>query len=220
MIPDYQTLMRPVLDASQYGEVSIKTVLETLANQFQLSEEERQELLPSGKQQKFSNRVNWAKSYLKQAGLVKATKRGCFVISEDGQKALVSSEKIDNAFLAKYAAFQEFKNRTKEASKKDDELPEVIIESFDSTPDEMLRKAHQSINDALALELLSSIRDCSPAFFEQLIVDLLIAMGYGGTSEDAGRALGRSGDNGIDGVIDQDPLGVDQILILPCNLLS
>jgi len=213
MIPDYQTLMRPVLAYSKQGEASIRAVIENLAQQFQLSTEEREELLPSGKQQKFANRVNWAKSYLKQAGLVKATKRGSFIITIEGEKALASGEQIDNTFLAKYTAFQDFKNRTKESPKKEENDADNTIDLSGSTPDEILRKAHQSINDALALELLSSVRDCSPAFFEQLIVDLLIAMGYGGASEDAGRALGRSGDNGVDGVIDQDPLGVDQIYI-------
>ena len=151
---------------------------------------------------------------MQQAGLVETKKRGYFAITDAGKKALSSSAEINNQFLSQYEAFQEFKNRSKDTSPKDKvasdaQLPEVS----NSTPDEILRNAHQSINDALALDLLTSIRECSPVFFEQLIIDLLIAMGYGGTSENAGRALGRTGDNGVDGVIDQDPLGVDQIYV-------
>ncbi len=214
MIPDYQTLMRPVLECSKDGEISIKEIIGKLAKKFELSDEELNELLPSGKQQKFSHRANWAKTYLKQAGLVQSTKRGYFSITEEGKRALESKENINNNFLAKYDAFQDFKTRSRDSSKEPLENSGTLLdEDSGSTPDEILRQAHQSIQDALALELLSTIKASSPAFFEQLIIDLLIAMGYGGTSEDAGRALGRSGDNGVDGVIDQDPLGVDQIYI-------
>jgi restriction system protein len=212
MIPDYQTLMRPVLECAKDGETTPKEAVRILAARFQLSAEELIEMLPSKRAPMFYNRVAWAKFYLQQAGLVESKKRGHFFITEEGRKALKSGEEINNQFLSKYTAFQDFKNRVKETSGKE-EIIDNKIEVSNKTPDEILRNAHQSINDALALELLSSIRDCSPAFFEQLIVDLLLAMGYGGTSEDAGRALGKSGDNGIDGVIDQDPLGVDQIYI-------
>lgn len=210
MIPDYQTLMRPVLECAKHGEIHISTVVDTLAKQFRLTEEERTELLPSGKQARFDNRVHWAKSYLKQAGLLKATRRGFFTITERGKSALnETSASINKDFLARFVEFQDFLNRTKEA---------IITTYFptgvaDATPDEILRDAHDKINSTLSTELLERIRGASPLFFERLIVDLLLAMGYGGSSEDAGRALGQSGDSGVDGVIDQDPLGVDQIYV-------
>ena len=212
MIPDYQSLMRPVLEKSAVGEVRISDVVEDISNDLNLSEEERNELLPSGKQTTISNRIHWAKTYLKQAGLVRSTRRAHFVITEAGRKVLNDPDAIiDTKYLLKFETFQEFRSRSSETEtttpKADDEAPTNI------TPDEELRKAHKQINASLADDLLDRVRDSTPAFFEEMIVKLLVAMGYGGTSEDAGKALGRSGDDGVDGVIDQDPLGVDQIYI-------
>lgn len=208
-IPDYQTLMRPVLQYADQGEVAMKDAVRDLAKQFDLSKKDLEVLLPSKRAPMFYNRVAWAKTYLQQAGLVESTRRGFFVITESGKEALNTKEKIDNAYLANFKSFKSFKKRSK-----DDSKPKQVLEDIsESTPDEVLQSAHKSINNALSLELISTIRNCSPMFFEQLIVDLLLAMGYGGTSEDAGRALGQTGDNGVDGVIDQDPLGVDQIYI-------
>ena len=210
MIPDYQTLMRPVLRCAADGEVRISDVVNELADEFELSDDERAELLPSGKQATFANRVNWAKSYLKQAVLVKATRRAHFVITDRGRAALGNPDvQINNAYLQQFDEYQEFRKRTKDISSSDTEVAEDDV----VTPDEALRKAHSKINKALAADLLDRVQDASPAFFEKLIVGLLVAMGYGGTSEDAGRALGQSGDDGVDGVIDQDPLGVDQIYV-------
>lgn len=210
MIPDYQTLMRPVLEASKDGEVRISEVVEVLADQFDLSEEERQELLPSGKQATFSNRVHWAKTYLAKAGLVDVTRRAHFIISERGKQALANDNTvINNEFLKQFEEFNEFQGATKNnADAKDVEVDESSI-----TPDEALRSAYKKINVSLSAEILTKVRKVNPTFFEQLIVDLLLSMGYGGSHEDAGRALGKTGDNGVDGVIDQDPLGVDQIYV-------
>lgn len=211
MIPDYQKLMLPVLKLSATGEITNRDAIELLAAQFELTEEEREQLLPSGRQRTFDNRVNWAKSYLKKAGLVKYPKRGSFTATEPGQEILAQNPaRIDNNFLSQFESFQEFQGR------KSTHLPNNENNSLDdeaSTPDEILRAAHKKINAALALELLDRVRNASPQFFEELIVELLLAMGYGGTSEDAARALGQSGDNGVDGVVDQDPLGVDQIYV-------
>lgn len=212
MIPDYQSLMRPVLEKFAVGEARISDVVEDISNDLNLSEDERNELLPSGKQTTISNRIHWAKTYLKQAGLVRSTRRAHFVITEAGQKVLNDpGVTIDTKFLLKFEAFQEFRSRSSETEtstpEADDEAPTNI------TPDEELRKAHKQINASLADDLLDRVRESTPAFFEEMIVKLLVAMGYGGTSEDAGKALGRSGDDGVDGVIDQDPLGVDQIYI-------
>lgn len=211
MIPDYQTLMRPVLECAAAGEVRIGDVVEQLGREFGLTLDEENELLPSGKQTRFANRVHWAKSYLKQAGLVKETRRAHFIITDRGKDALQNSTKIDNDYLARFDEFQNFKARSKDVGAA--ESPAEPIAGNDATPDEILRTAHRQINEALAAELLDRVRQAPPAFFENLIVELLLAMGYGGTSEDAGRALGKSGDDGIDGVIDQDALGLDQIYL-------
>ena len=212
MIPDYQALMRPVLECAKDHEVKIGDIVDPLANRFELSEEEREELLPSGKQTRFANRVHWAKSYLKQGGLVKPTKRGHFVITDRGRAALADTgAEINKAYLEQFEEFKEFQARTREADGPDG--ASTIEASETATPDEVLREAHKRINAALSAELLDRVREASAAFFENLIVELLLAMGYGGTSEDAGRALGKSGDDGVDGVIDQDPLGVDQIYV-------
>jgi restriction system protein len=211
MIPDYQALMRPVLECAASGEVRISDVVDRLADNFQLTDEERNELLPSGKQTRFSNRVHWAKSFLEQAGLVKATRRAHFVITDRGKEALKDNKEINASYLEKYPEFQKFRSRTME----DDALEWLQSREVEdtATPDEVLRAAHKKINAALSAELLDRVRAAPPNFFEHLIVELLLAMGYGGTWEDAGRALGRSGDDGVDGVIDQDPLGVDQIYV-------
>ena len=211
MIPDYQTLMRPVLECASQGEVRISAVVDELAEKFQLTHDEREELLPSGKQSRFANRVHWAKGYLKQAGLVRATRRGHFVISDRGREVLAAGDEVNASYLERFQEFQEFKGRTRDNASEHEPIDSSVDDA--ATPDEVLRAAHRKINAALSADLLDRVREASPAFFENLIVELLLAMGYGGTSEEAGRALGKSGDDGIDGVIDQDPLGVDQIYV-------
>lgn len=214
MIPDYQTLMLPVLQSCEHGEVVTSEVIDRLAKQFHLTQEEQEQLLPSGKQTTFSNRVHWAKGYLKQAGLLKYTKRGYFIITDEGRKVLSQQpSRIDNKFLEQFEEFQEFRTRKGTMSGHDDmEKNSDVIEN-DSTPDELLRSSHTAITNALASELLSRIREAKPALFEYLVVELLLAMGYGGASDSPGKLLGKSGDDGVDGVIDQDALGVDQIYV-------
>ena len=212
MIPDYQALMRPVLECAKDGEVRIGDIVERLADRFELNEDERKELLPSGKQTRFANRVHWAKSNLKQAGLVKPTKRAHFIIADRGKAALADTgAEINKAYLEQFEEFKEFQARTRDVDGADEAI--VIVSDVAATPDEILREAHKRINAALSAEILDRVREASATFFEKLIVALLLAMGYGGTSEHAGRALGKSGDGGVDGVIDQDPLGVDQIYV-------
>jgi len=222
MIPDYQSLMRPVLVCAAAGETRIGDAVEHLANKLGLTPDERSELLPSGKQSRFANRVNWAKSYLAKAGLVENTRRGYFRITPRGQAALAdAAATINNAYLDQFKEFQDFKAKVNEADGTASGMataPVLASAPFGApvdteTPDEALRKAHSAITGALAADLLDRVRKAPPAFFEKLIVELLLAMGYGGTSEEAGRALGQSGDDGVDGVIDQDPLGVDQIFV-------
>lgn len=214
MIPDYQSLMRPVLDCAQNEPRKISDVVEEISNHLELTNEDRQQLLPSGGQTKIANRVHWARSYLKQAGLVKNVKRGWYELTDRGRSVQENVDVVlNNKFLAKFDEFQEFKARGKESDEQEISSDSTESESVANTPDENLQAAHKKLEAALAANLLDYVRSASPLFFENLIVDLLIAMGYGGSSEDAGRALGQSGDNGVDGVIDQDPLGVDQIYL-------
>lgn len=215
-IPDYQFLMLPVLRQAAQGEARIGTVVEALADELSLSPEDRAALLPSGKQSIFSNRVHWAKSYLSKAGLVELTRRAHFKITPRGQEVLASNPiAIDNHFLDQFEEFREFRRPTDEADETTTQLlsPEVLSDQKD-TPDEIMRAAHRQIESALAQDLLARIRSAPPDFFERLIVNLLLSMGYGGTSaHKAGRTLGRSGDDGVDGVIDQDILGLDRVYI-------
>ena len=213
MIPDYQTLMLPVLEEASDEEISTRDVIETLAAKYDLSAEEREQMLPSGKQRTFDNRVHWAKGYLKQAGLVRYPRRGYYIATDEGRKVIAERpERIDVKFLKKYDAFKDFQSRKgTKSGKAEDQTP--LTDDDNATPDEILRAAHKQINAALSADLLDRVRQAPSIFFEDLMVELLLAMGYGGTSENAGRALGKSGDDGVDGVIDQDPLGVDQIYV-------
>ncbi|EGQ9332331.1 restriction endonuclease [Vibrio cholerae] len=213
MIPSYQAFMRPLLEiakAENGQEIKLRDAINALADHFGLSEEEREEKLPSGKQTVIDSRVGWARTYLSKAGLIEVTRRGHFMITPRGIDAISNpSVVIDTRFLKQYEEFVTFisPNQSKE-----DELSLADIES-ETTPDEVLRAAYKQINDALASEILARTRKVSPAFFEQLLIELLLAMGYGGSGEGMAHTLGKSGDNGVDGVINQDPLGVDQIYI-------
>tara|TARA_R110001583_G_scaffold165023_1_gene317484 strand:- start:4157 stop:5074 length:918 start_codon:yes stop_codon:yes gene_type:complete len=214
MIPNYQQFMRPFLEiahAANGNEVKLRDVINELADKFNLTEDEREETLPSGKQRVIDNRVGWARTYLSKAGLLEVTRRAHFIITERGIKALQDkSVVIDNKYLKQFDEFIAFKDQKNVITNNDAECNEDID---DITPDEALRLAYKKINDSLALDILERTRKVTPAFFEELLIELLVAMGYGGTGEGAAHALGKTGDNGIDGVIDQDPLGVDQIYI-------
>jgi restriction system protein len=212
VIPDYQALMRPVLDAAAAGPRKVADVVVEISDRLGLTPEERAELLPSGQQTKIANRVHWARSYMKQAGLVTSPRRGWYELTDVGRQVRSDhSITLNTKYLERFEQFQEFKSRTRDTKAEpsgDEENGETS-----ATPDESILAAHRRLNAALAASLLDYVRNASPSFFERLIVDLLLSMGYGGTSEDAGRALGQSGDDGVDGVIDQDPLGVDQIYL-------
>lgn len=210
MIPDYQTLMKPVLQCAIDKEVKTGDIIEALANSFSLTPDERAEQIPSGGQAIFYNRIHWAKTYLKQAGLIEYTRRGHFRTSERGKSILKNpGVVINNRLLRTIPEFVAFQTRGKMG------IPVAQVETAltDATPEEVLRDAYDRINATIANDLLDRLRAGTPAFFERSIVQLLLAMGYGGSSEDAGRAIGQSGDDGVDGVIDQDPLGVDQIYV-------
>jgi restriction system protein len=214
MIPNYQQFMRPFLEIAQAAngnEVKLRDVINALADKFNLSEEEKSETLPSGKQSILDNRVGSARTYLTKAGLLEVTRRAHFIITERGITALKDKQAvIDNKYLKQFDEFKAFKEQ------KNDNVDTTVsptTSSDDITPDEALRAAYNKINTALAEDILDRTRKVTPGFFEDLLIELLVAMGYGGTGEGVAHALGKTGDNGIDGVIDQDPLGVDQIYI-------
>lgn len=210
-VPDYQSLMLPVLQVAGDGnEHTITQTIDILAESFQLTPEDRIDLLPSGRQYKFDNRVHWARTYLKEAGLVQSTGRGKFCITERGLQVLQSNpSQIDSKFLKQFPEFLEFQSRSSRT-----ENAVVDIEQTPTyTPEEILEASYQSLRSNLAQELLQQIMTCSPRFFENLVVDLLVRMGYGGSRKDAGRAIGQSGDGGVDGIINEDRLGLDVVYI-------
>ena len=215
MIPNYQQFMRPFLQIANDAngnEVKLRDVINQLADQFNLTDAERSETLPSGRQSILDNRVGWARTYLTKAGLLEATRRAHFVITPRGKEALSENVDINNQYLKKFDEFIAFKQKSNDDA--GNEVESGIAEQEEiSTPDEILRSAYKKVNEALAQEILERTRKVTPDFFEDLLIELLIAMGYGGAGEGAAHALGKSGDNGVDGVIDQDPLGVDQIYI-------
>ncbi|MEO9629328.1 MAG: restriction endonuclease [Sulfitobacter sp.] len=207
-IPDFQKLMKPVLVSAATGERAISDVVEELTEEFDLTPEERNEILPSGKQTRFANRVHWARSYLKQAGLLTNTKRGHFALTETGKKVLENvPEHIDKTFLSQFPEYLEFKSRSGTVEKDD-----VSAAPSQQTPDEVLNAAFLEITSALAEDLLAKLREADPAFFEDVIVRLLLKMGYGYDTQ-AGRVIGQAGDDGVDGVINLDRLGVDQVYV-------
>jgi len=211
-IPDYQTLMLPLLQSAQDGtEHTMRETAERLAGQFKLTQEEQTELLPSGQQATFTNRVAWARFYLKKAGLIDSPRRGSFRITTRGISALADAPAaIDNKFLDQYQEFKEFRESSKSSQGK--KSTETTLDEL-QTPEENLEQAHQRIRNELAQDLLQKILSCSPAFFEYLVVELLVKMGYGGSRKDAGERVGQSGDGGIDGIIKEDRLGLDTIYI-------
>jgi restriction system protein len=214
-VPDYQSLMLPVLLVSSADEIRIGDAVDRLAEQLNLTPDERTQLLPSGKQTLFGNRVHWAKTYLTKAGLLESTRRGHFRITVRGQQVVAAHPaRIDNEFLNQFTEFRQFKERSAEATAQEGmQSVEPALVSRTETPDEIMRVAHKQVETSLGQDLLDRVRIAPPAFFERLIINLLLSMGYGGSAADAGRALGRSGDDGVDGVIDQDALGLDRVYI-------
>lgn len=215
-IPDYQTLMLPILKLASDGkEHKFSETVEILATEFNLSNEERNELLPSGTQAIFNNRVGWARSYLKQAGLLESPKRGFFKITGAGVRLIKTNpSKIDLSTLEQYPEFLEFKNRRKESGNESEkDLTQMEDINYKQTPEDMLATAYKKLRRNLESEILDIVKGLSPTFFEKLVVDLLVKMGYGGNRHDAGQAIGKSGDGGIDGIINEDPLGLDVIYI-------
>jgi restriction system protein len=210
-IPDFQSIMLPLLELAGDGEVhSIHEAVEVLADHFSLSEEERTKLLPSGQQPRFYNRVGWARTYLKKAGLLEDPRRGHFRITARGKEVLDRRpSKIDRRFLRQFPEYVEFRNAEGTAGEREEEEEDVE----ELTPEEVLEEAYQQIREGLAETLLSYVLNSGAGFFEKLVVELLVEMGYGGSRREAARAVGQSGDEGIDGIIDEDRLGLDVIYV-------
>ena len=210
-IPDFQSLMLPLLKLlEEKGEVAAREAAPLLANRLQVTEEERRKLLPSGKQEVFVNRVGWARTFLKKAELLETPRRGLWKITDRGKEVLKGNpQKIDAKFLKQ---FPEFINNWG-SNKKDKSIAWADVSDPVVTPEEALESAAEDLNLELESELLHQIRSCTPEFFETLVVDLIVKMGYGGSRKDAGQAIGRSGDGGIDGIIKEDPLGLDVVYI-------
>jgi len=206
--------MLPVLTVAAEGEIRVPAAAERIADRLSLSGAEREEMLPSGKQRLLHNRVHWAKFYLAKAGLLDNSRRGVFVATQAGRDLLARRpDRIDVGLLKTYPAFSAFYARSEvEGQPETSHAVDAAAQSA-TTPEEQIDAAQTVLNAALKADLLDRIFEQSPSFFEHLIVELLVAMGYGGSHEDAARQLGRSGDGGIDGVIDEDRLGLDRIYV-------
>jgi restriction system protein len=215
-IPDYQSVMHPFVRCLIDGQDhSIRDLTTQLADEFHLTPEERRQLLPMGSRM-FDNRVAWARTYLKEGGLIEAPRRGVVRITERGRAAIGADVQINNQYLQQFTEFQHFRARTSPRRSDDTGGSSNAVEMHDTstqTPQEQLELAHASISADLARDVLVAVKGCSPEFFEKLVVDLLVRMGYGGSRAEAGEALGKSGDEGIDGIIKEDRLGLDAIYL-------
>jgi len=209
-IPNYESIMLPLLKQVADGKIhSLQEVREKLADHFKLTSDELRLRFPSGTLV-FNNRVAWAKTYLKQSGLIENLKRGHFCITKRGLEVLNSNPPgIDADYLNQFPEFRAFRQRNRKKQKEDID----IKHHEELTPEEAIETAYQTIKEELKRELLEQIKTCSPAFFERLVIDLLLKMGYGGSLADAGKAIGMSGDGGIDGIIKEDKLGLEIVYI-------
>jgi restriction system protein len=214
-IPDYQTLMLPVLRLAAKGAQRVADVADRVANEYGLTLEERDTLLPSGRQRVLNNRIHWAKFYMSKAGLISSPARGQFIATEEGHKLLATNpDQINVALLMKLPSFREFyKSEREPAVDNVDVVLDIKATKSGSTPEEQIETAYLALQSALRADILERIAQNTPSFFEQVIVDLLVAMGYGGSHKNAASQLGRSGDGGVDGVINEDRLGLDRVYV-------
>jgi restriction system protein len=211
-VPDFQAWFLPLLRRVGDGEVhEMRKLYEQLADELGLTDEDRAELLPSGTEFRYRNRISWARTYLKKAGLVESPGRGKVQITDLGRSVLASPpEKLSVPFLRKFPAFVEFYTTQPESPSPVDPHD---TGGGEETPEETLERVHSGLSNQLVGELLDHIKAAPAEFFERLVVDLLLRMGYGGSREDAGRTVGKSGDGGIDGIINEDPLGLDTVCL-------
>ena len=209
-VPGFQKWFKPLLKILGDGEShKLPELYEVLANQLGLSPEDRLEMLPSGKQLTYQNRIGWARTYMKKAGLLQFPMRGHCQITELGRKVLEEDpEPLNVKYLKRFPAFVEFHTYTP-GEKEDDSSDDKTV----ATPEEVLEEAHKELRDTVTHEILEHVKAALPVFFESLVVELLLRIGYGGSREDAGRTVGRSGDGGVDGIIKEDRLGLDVVYI-------
>jgi restriction system protein len=219
-VPDFQTLMLPVLQEYGDGKEHLsRDAREKVAERLGLSKDDLQEPLPTSRHSRYINRAAWAHTYLRNSGLLESTRRGHYQITSRGMDLLKAPPaRIDIEYLERYPDFLEFRQRkgTRSASSPEAVLQEISVSPDHATlltPDEQVRQGAESLKESLAAQLLERVKKASPAFFEGLVVDLLVAMGYGGSHDDAAKVVGKSGDGGIDGVIKEDRLGLESIYI-------
>ncbi len=215
-VPDYQSIMLPLLRFAEErnAEISTDEAVEVLATRLGLTDDDMKEMLPSGLQRTFVNRVGWAATYMKKAGLLEPTRRGYYQITSRGQQLLKKNPKnIDVKLLKQYPEFIEFQQLrgTRTGIKKD--AAKDSSDTGTATPSEALEDAYENLRDELVDELLAKLKKTTPAFFERIVIELLVKMGYGGSRADAGKAIGKTGDGGIDGIIKEDKLGLDVVYI-------
>lgn len=214
-IPDYESLMLPLLKRlAAVDELRFADAVHHLADEFALTNEERQQMLPSGRDYMFRNRVGWARLHMKHAGLLAQVRHGVMAITASGRQLLAEAPvRIDVAVLRQFDAYRAFRTRISDGP----QTPTSAVAEREPvgrlSPDDLIETAAKELRATLAEELLAAIQSCSPAFFEELVVRLLLRMGYGGSRQEAGQAVGRSGDGGIDGVISEDRLGLDSIYV-------
>lgn len=213
-IPDFQTIMRPLLENLADGEIRRnRETNDHLAQHFQLTEDELAEMLPSGYARLFENRIGWAKTHLKGAGLIEAPSRAKYRITQRGLDALAQDHPINMAYLRQFDEYNEFQSGSKPGASHPSSAAVESAATDSLTPSEHIEFGYQRVREELEEELISRIKSASPAFFERIVVELLVSMGYGGSRKDAGQTLGKSGDGGIDGVIKEDRLGLDVIYL-------
>jgi restriction system protein len=218
-VPEYQTFMRPLLAFGADGqEKNIRAAINAIADVLHLTTEDRQLLVPSGKQTLLDNRVHWARTYLDKAGALKRTRRSHFIVTDRGKELLKQNpDRIDGHVLQQFPEFLAFKNTKSQPEGSQEALHsehQTVPELSSATPEDMVQTAEAAIAERLRTQLLERIQELSPAFFERLVVDLIVAMGYGGGSRDSVvQKLGKSGDGGIDGVVNEDPLGLDVVYV-------
>lgn len=211
-IPNYQEIMLPLLKHLADQKIySISEIRELLEIDFKLTDEEKNRILPSGRETYFTNRVSWARTYLMKASLIESPEKGSIKISQLGLETLKENPKeITSKYLEKFPTFNEFITRSRNKNK---DIEKTSPSEEEKPPREIMESVYENLRFDLIVDLLNKTKECSPNFFENLVVDLILKIGYGGSRLDAGKAIGRTGDGGVDGIIKEDKLGLETIYI-------
>lgn len=210
-VPKHNEMYGPFLRSLEDGEIhTIKEIKQATSNELGLSDQELAELLPSGKQGLFDNRIGWTRTYLKKAGLIESPARGQFILTEEGKKTLPDADIVDDNYLRRYESFRVFKDKGVEQKSDNTTQTDAIT---DKSPEEVLEDAYAELNASLADDLMAEVMKLTSTDFERLVVKLLLAMGYGSGIDDARFVTKATGDGGIDGIIKEDQLGFSSIFI-------